>query len=151
MAPSIDIRQADLASLEAALALLVRFFREEGFDAPQERMRESLRAVIQGPDSAVFLAWQDGQATGVATVTSTVGLEYGRSAELEDLYVLPAARGGGIAPGLIAAVCDWCRAAGCTTVQVIVTPEGQAAHNLVDYYQRRGFVHTGRVVLECRL
>lgn len=151
MASSRDFRQADLESFEAALELLVRFFREEGFEAPQERMRDSLQVVIQGPDSAVFVAWQDGQALGVATVTTTAGLEYGRSAELEDLYVLPEARGSGVARGLIAVVCAWCRAAGCTTVQVIVTPEGQAAHNLVDYYRRRGFVHTGRVVLECKL
>ena len=34
---------------------------------------------------------------------------------------------------------------------VIVTPEGQAAHNLIGYYRRRGFVETGRTILFAHL
>ena len=148
MVTSIDIQKAGLDAFDAAFRLLERFFREEGFDTPAEQMRVSLRTMLAAPDSAVFLAWRGGEAVGIATVTTSVGIEYGRSAELDDLYVLPQARGSGVASALIEAVCNWCSGEGATVVLVTVTPEGEANHRLVDYYQRRGFAHPGRVILE---
>lgn len=148
MVTPIDVRKAGVDSFEAAFQLLERFFREEGFDAPAETVRAALRAMLAGPDSAVFLAWHGTEAIGVATVTTSVGIEYGRSAELEDLYVLPEVRGRGVASALIEAICAWCREEGATVVVVTVTPESEAEHNLSDYYQRRGFANTGRVILE---
>ena len=147
----LRIRPVDGASFEAAFGLLRRFFREEGFGTPAGAMRAALHGLLADPASAVYLAWRGQQAVGVATVTTTAGLEYGRCAEMEDLYVLPEARHSGVATALIAAVAAWCRAQGCTALQIIVTPEGEAQHGLVDYYARRGFAHTGRVVLEQRL
>jgi len=151
---SIDVQKAGVDSFDAAFRLLERFFREEGFDTPVEEMRVSLRTMLAAPNadkehpSAVFLAWRGREAVGVATVTTCVGIEYGRSAEIDDLYVLPQARGSGVASALIEAVCNWCSEEGATVVLVTVTPEGEANHKLLDYYRRRGFSHTGRVILE---
>lgn len=143
----ITVEQASTAEFEAALRLLQRFFIEEGFDTPPEQIRVQLAGLLNSRSSAVFLAWQAGQAVGVATVTTTQGLEFGTSAELEDLYVLPEVRGLGIGRTLIAAVNAWCRRQGCTMVAVIVTPAGQAAHDLISYYQAQGFQETGRTML----
>jgi aminoglycoside 6'-N-acetyltransferase I len=148
MVMPIDIRKVEIDALDEAFYLLERFFREEGFDTPAEAMRSSLRAMLVNPSSAVFVARQEGEAVGVATVTTSVGVEYGWSAELEDLYVLPEARGCGIAGAMIEAVCSWCREEGVTVVLVTVTQEGEANHKLLDYYQRRGFTNTGRLILE---
>lgn len=148
MVMPIDIRKVEIDALDEAFYLLERFFREEGFDTPAEAMRSSLRAMLVNPGSAVFVARQEGKAVGVATVTTSVGVEYGWSAELEDLYVLPEARGCGIAGAMIEAVCSWCREEGVTVVLVTVTQEGEANHKLLDYYQRRGFTNTGRLILE---
>jgi len=148
METPIEIRSVELDTLEEAFCLLERFFREEGFATPVEAMRSSLRAMLIDPGSAVFVARQKGKAVGVATVTTSLGIEYGRSAEIEDLYVLPEVRGGGIAGALIEAVCSWCRGQGVSAVLVTVTPEGEATHGLLDYYQRRGFTNTGRLILE---
>jgi aminoglycoside 6'-N-acetyltransferase I len=148
MVTSIDIQKAGVDSFDAAFRLLERFFREEGFDTPTEEMRVSLRTMLAAPNSAVFLASRGREAVGVATVTTCAGIEYGLSAELDDLYVLPQARGSGVASALIEAVCNWCSEEGATVVLVTVTPEGEANHKLLDYYQRRGFAHTGRVILE---
>lgn len=76
------------------------------------------------------------------------GIEYGLSAELDDLYVLPEARGAGVAGGLLEAICAWCRQKGWTALLVTVTPDGEAHHHLSRFYQRRGFARTGRVILE---
>jgi len=148
MATPIGIRKVGTEEFDAAFQLLERFFREEGFDTPAEEMRKFLRAMIADSNSAVFTACLEGEAAGVATVTTSVGVEYGRSAELEDLYVLPALRGQGIASALIEAACEWCSGQEVTAVLVTVTPEGEAKHKLLDYYQQHGFTNTGRLIME---
>ncbi len=145
---SLAIQKVGADSFEAAFRLLERFFSEEGVDTPAQQMRASLRTMMAGPGSAVFLARRDQEAVGVATVTTSVGLEYGRSAELEDLYVLPEERGSGVASALIEAACAWCCEQGVSVVLVTVTPEGEIEHSLTDFYRRRGFDSTGRVILE---
>lgn len=144
----LRIEEVGSESLDAALHLLQWFFSEEGFHTSAGEMRSSLQTMIVSPDNAVFLARRGTQALGVATVTISVGVEYGLSAELDDLYVLPEVRGSGVAGALIEEVCSWCQQRGCTTVLVTVTPEGEATHNLIDFYGRRGFANTGRVILE---
>ena len=108
---------------------------------------------------AVFLAWRtvEGEpgdagsvvreAAGVATATWSAGVEYTRSAELGDLYVVPAARGRGIAAALIEAVTDWSRAQGCRALLVTVAPDGELSHGLTGFYVRRGFTDEYRKLL----
>ena len=49
--------------------------------------------MLNDPVSAIFVAWRGVDAIVTATVTTTSqGLEFFRSAELEDLYVIPEAR-----------------------------------------------------------
>jgi aminoglycoside 6'-N-acetyltransferase I len=143
----VQIEQATLADFEAALSLLERFFEEEGFRTPREQIRGQVEQLLRDKESAVFLARAEGQPVGVATATTTEGIELGLSAEMEDLYVLPEARGSGAGRALIGAVAGWCRARGCSLVAVVVTPEGQAAHDLVGYYRAQGFEETGRTLL----
>ena len=145
-----EIKKIGLESHGRALALLRRFFIEEGFVIPIN-MSDSLTKMIQSPTSAVFAACVDGEHIGVATVSSSVGLEYGRSAELDDLYIIPEARGQGIASALIETVCEWSTKLGCSTVLVTVTPLGEAQHQLIEFYQSRKFVHSGRIILERNL
>ena len=145
------IEEATMAESEAVLPLLERFFAEEGFDTLQAQIGAELAELIGASGSAVFLARQDQRPVGVATVTTTRGIELGISAELEDLDVVPEARGTGVGSALIDAVKDWCRSRGCSLVAVVVTPEGQAAHDLMAYYRRQGFEETGRTLLFAHL
>ena len=145
---AITIQQIGADSLEVAFHLLVQFFSEEGFDTPAAEMKASLETMLAASNSAVFLAWQNGEPVGVATVMTSVGLEYGKSAEIEDLYVLPHARKQGVAELLIEEICAWCQVNGVTTVLVTVTVEGDARHNLLEYYQQRGFTDNKRLILE---
>ena len=147
---SIHIGKIGLEFFEQAFFLLERFFREEGFSASND-MRSSLANMIEGPHSAVFLARENDRAIGVATVATTMGLEYGRAAEIDDLYVIAEARGKGIASTLIETVCKWSVSEGCSTVLVTVTPEGDTAYNLIAFYQHHGFVNSGRTIMDRRL
>jgi aminoglycoside 6'-N-acetyltransferase I len=147
----VTVHQVGPENFEDAFYLLNRFFMEEGFDTPADELLTSLQGMLGDPAHAVYIAEKDGNAVGVATATTSAGLEYGRSAELDDLYVLPEMRRGGVASALIEAVCSWCAEQGVGVVLVTVTPHGDRAHNLLDYYQRRGFRDKGRVILERRL
>lgn len=146
--PLYLIKQTNIESLEPALELVARFFREEGFDTPADAQHSNLLTLLSSPASAVFLAWRDAKAVGIATVTTSVGLEYGLSAEMEDLYVLPSERSAGIAHALIAEVITWCKDKGVSAILVTVTPEGEKKHKLLEFYQQQGFANHGRLILE---
>ena len=151
MSTLIHVEKIGSEAFDTVFYLLRRFFSEEGFTTPAEEMRSSLSTMLTSTSSALFLARRGEEAQGIATVTTSVGIDYGLAAEVEDLYVLPHARRSGVAGALIEAVCAWCREQGCTTILVTVTVEGEEAHGLKDFYQQRGFVNTERVILERRL
>jgi aminoglycoside 6'-N-acetyltransferase I len=151
MTVPVVVTQASSAQFEAASPLLERFFVEEGFTSPREQIHDQLALLLSDDGCAVFLAWLDDVPVGVATVTTTHGIELGFSAELEDLYVLPESRGRGAGTALIDAVREWCQDRGCRSVSVVVTPEGQAAHSLIEYYRARGFEESGRTILFAHL
>lgn len=144
---TVEVRRAAAGDAGAVGALVTRFFAEEGFTTPPALVAERAARFVVHPANAAWLAWRDGTPMGVATVTTSFGLEYGLSAELEDLWVDPAARGSGIAGRLVDAAVAWCRRQGCGSVAVCVTAEGQAAHDLVGYYRRHGFTDDGRRLL----
>ena len=147
----LAIERVTLAECKSVLPLLERFFAEEGFDIPQAQIGEQLVEMIQEDGSAVFVALLDGKPVGVATLTTSTGIEFGLSAEIEDLYVIPEARGGGVGSALIGTAKDWCGSRGCSLIAVVVTPEGQAVHGLVEYYRGRGFQESRRTLLFARL
>jgi GNAT superfamily N-acetyltransferase len=146
--PAIEIKQAILEDASKVLPLLTQFLRNEGFDAVVQRLPTALDAMLKDPGSAIFVASQGLELIGVATVTTTsVGLEFSRYAELEDLYVLPQARHQGVGFALIDTVKQWCCHNRCSVLSVVVTPEDQANRNLIGYYQKHGFQKSERFTL----
>jgi GNAT superfamily N-acetyltransferase len=71
-------------------------------------------------------------------------VEWGRLGEIGDLYVLPDYRRRGLAPRLVAAAKDWCRAMGCSAVSVTIAPADERRDRLSRFYARLGFRETGR-------
>lgn len=131
---------------QAAIMLLQRFFREEGFTTPDDTIATNLRHMLAMARCAVLVAEDNDMALGVATVSMDFGIEYGWSAELGDLYVLPEARGRGISRALIAAGEDYLRGMGAAGYQVSVTPHGADAE-LRRFYLALGFADEGRMLL----
>ena len=150
-APMIHILRAGPEHFDPALDLLRRFFAEEGFEVPRDQIRLNLEAFLSRADYGVFLASIAGQPVGLATVSASVSVELGRMAEIDDLYVLPDARGHRVARALITAALDWCRAQGRVYVQVTITPEGEDAHGLTHFYDKLGFVDTQRTIMALAL
>ena len=136
------IRQATAGDLERLVPLVTAFFVEEGIEATG--WQGNLAAMIADPRSCFFLAERDGVPVGFATATCTNGIEFGRSVEIEDLFVLAPYRGLGLGRTLFEAMLAWAREAGCAKAIVVLTPVGQADGGLAAFYDSFGFEATDR-------
>lgn len=143
IANNLAIEQATAKDASIVLPLLIQFFEEESLNLDYERLSLAITAMLNDSRSAIFVAWSEQAAIGVATVTTTSqGLEFDRYAELEDLYVLPQARQKGIGRALIDRVKQWCSQNDCSVLSVVVTAEDQATRNLISYYEKQGFYNS---------
>jgi GNAT superfamily N-acetyltransferase len=130
-----------------AVDLLIRFFREEQFDTPDDVIRRNA-AIMAGLDNCgLFIAEVSGKAIGVATISLEFGIEFGWGAEMGDLYVLPEWRGKGVSRQLVSAIEDFLTERGATIYQITLTPYAQDAHDLRAFYARLGFESEGRLIL----
>ena len=145
--PAITVRAARSEDIEAITALTERFYCEESFDTPPDRLREHAMILIESRTALVLLALIASNPVGFAITTTSFGLEHGWIAELEDLYVCPGARRAGAARGLIEAARGWAQTMGCSEFEVVIDPKGQARHGLAGFYTRLGFVDHGRRLL----
>lgn len=107
--------------LGPAICLLQRFFLEEDFDTPEAIIAENTRQMI--------------------------GIEFGWSVEMGDLYVCPEWRGKGVSRLLLLAAEDILRRRGAKGYQVTVTPFAEEHHDLKNFYTNLGFASEGRLIL----
>jgi GNAT superfamily N-acetyltransferase len=147
-----SLRVTQIASVsdrhhEGAVDLLTRFFAEEGFATPRQRIAQNLQQILADDSCWTALALENEQPVGIVTVTTMLYVEWGRLAEIGDLYVEPAHRGRGLARRLMSAAVDWARRRGCSGVYVTITPEGEARHGLSNFYAVLDFKPTGRTTM----
>jgi GNAT superfamily N-acetyltransferase len=134
-----------------AAELLIRFFREEQFDTPDDVIRRNTRTMAGLDNCGLFLAESAGQAIGVATISLEFGIEFGWGGEMGDLYVLPDWRGKGVSRRLVLAIEDLLKERGATSYQITLTPYAQDAHDLKAFYSGLGFANEGRLILAKKL
>jgi GNAT superfamily N-acetyltransferase len=127
--------------------LLERFFREEGFATPCDRIAHNLAQMLADDSCWTALALAAEEAIGIITVTTMPYVEWGRLAEIGDLYVVPKHRRRGLARSLVDAATDWSRRRGCSGIFVTLTPEGERRHGLSQFYERMNFRLTGRTTM----
>ena len=112
-----EVRRATLADLDAAARLF------EGYQAfyhrvhPEGAVRAFLAQRLERGDSVVLLAWQGDEAVGFTQLyPSFASLSLAPSWILNDLYVEPSVRQGGIARALMEAVRQLAKANGAAEV-----------------------------------
>ncbi len=144
----MKVRQLRIGDdLDPAKQLLLRFFREEGFDTPDKVIAANVGAMA-GIESCIILVAEEGElAVGVATLSLEFGIEFGWSAELGDLYVAPDWRGRGVAHQLVKTGEEILRERGVAGYQVTVTALADALHDLKRFYRALGFDGEGRLLL----
>jgi GNAT superfamily N-acetyltransferase len=134
----LAIRGATAADAEIVTRLLMAQLAEHRIDTPSDAVRNAVHGALAGDGRAfVLLAERGGRAIGVAYVSFTWALEHGgRSAWLEELYVVPEERNRGAGMAMLAAVLEKAAAAGAAAVDLEVdTGHARAAH----LYERAGF------------
>jgi GNAT superfamily N-acetyltransferase len=145
---TVKVRQLSSGEdLSAAIELLQRFFAEEGFSTPAAVIAQNTRTLAGLPNCALFIAEDNGKAIGVATLSLEFGIEFGWSAEMGDLYVLPEWRGKGVSRLLVDAAEAFLCGKGAVGYQVTVTPFAEEHHALGQYYEKLGFESEGRLIL----
>jgi len=123
---------------EAIIALLRRQLDEHAIELAHALLEAAVDGVLSEPTRGfVLLARQRGEPIGVAYVSLVWTLEHGgRSAWLEEIYVIPERRGSGTGGDLLSAVLDHARTEGCAAVDLEVDADHARAAHL---YERAGF------------
>lgn len=117
-----------------------RAFYEQEHDAPGERA--FIESHLRAGSSIAFVAFDGDRAVGFVQIFpsySTVRLA--PSLILEDLFVVPGARGGGIASALLDAACDYARSVGAAGMFLETAMDNDRAQRV---YERNGWTREGR-------
>src|SRR5262245_31043117 len=115
-----EVRLASTADLEALVRLATAFRDHVGLSAPSEAdFRTAITHLLQDRDTEFFLAWSVCDGTGLGYVQSryrysawTLALE----AEIEDVFVVQAARRRGVGRQLVTCAVARAAARGCRTI-----------------------------------
>lgn len=140
---SLEIRPPHPAELAALSALLVRQLREHGNELPDAVLRIAAAGMIEHPRRGRFLIAREGDAmVGFAALSFLWTLERGgRSAWLDELFVVPERRGHGIGEALLQAALGVARAAGALAVDLEIEAGHERAASL---YHGAGFAPLAR-------
>lgn len=143
MINGLRIEKADLEDKGTVVTLLLHQFEEHAIETSQERLAWSVGEVLRNENHGFFLLAKVGdQALGVADVAFSWTLEHGgKSAWLDELYVIPEYRGRGIGTALLEGAIAEAQRSGCAAVDLEVDENHRQAENL---YQRHGFEQLSR-------
>lgn len=129
---------------DAALVsrLLRAFFSHEGREVTE--LRQNVEAILDDPGRGFFTLAGD---RGVATTTIRISAGGGCSAEIEEIWVQPSARGQGLGSQLLRSAIGECRRRGIDSIELRVTPDDQEI-GIPTFYAKQGFRNHGRLIFE---
>ncbi len=140
---TVAVTRLATASDAALVAKLLRaFFSHEGREVAH--LRQNIEAILEDPGRGFFTLAGD---RGVATTTIRISAGGGCSAEIEEVWVQPSARGRGIGAQLLRSAIGECRRRGIDSIELRVTPDDQEL-GIPDFYTKQGFSHGGRLIYE---
>ncbi len=141
----VEIRQAGPGDVDELVPLVSKYWRFEniyGFD-PQ-RVASQLARLFSAPNlGSGWLALADGSAVGYLLAVYVFSLEHlGLTAEIDEFFVLPEARGQGAGAALLRAAEAEFGRVGCTNVALQLSRDNDAARDFYrdhDYRERSGY------------
>ncbi|MBU6246722.1 MAG: GNAT family N-acetyltransferase [Xanthomonadaceae bacterium] len=139
---TLSVRNADLDDLDHLAPLLDAYRQFYGQPSDPARARDFLAERLARGESLVLLAERDGEAAGFTQLYplfSSVRLV--RTWLLNDLFVVPSARRGGVARALLQAAAEQARARGAASVSLSTALDNAPAQAL---YESLGWVRDTR-------
>lgn len=137
-----EVQRATIEALDALLPLITayRVFYRQTPDPQRER--EEIAANLREGRSVIFLAHRDGRLLGFEQLFQTWSTVWlGPSLILEDLYVEPNVRGGGVAGALIGRAMEYAREIGAVGMSLETASDNVTAQRV---YERAGWTREGR-------
>lgn len=137
---------ASEGDIAAAAEMVEAFYAEFDYPIDSDRVWESLRTLATDPSiGRLFLIRHEGAAIGYLAVTLGFSIEYrGRDAFIDELYLVPSARGQGIGRQAVAFAVEQCRREGVNALHLEVE---HANHRAVATYRKLGFADHDRILM----
>ena len=135
-------RLATSDDVEVITRLLKAFFSHEGREV--RHLRQNVEAILDDPGRGFFTLAGE---SAVATTTIRISAGGGASAEIEEIWVQPSARGRGIGSRLLRSAVAECRRRGIQSIELRVTPDDHEV-GIPDFYLKQGFRDRGRQIME---
>jgi GNAT superfamily N-acetyltransferase len=134
----IEIHPLEPRDVSPVVGLLAAQLREHEIPCREQHLERTLRGILSHPDQGlVLVAASGGAPVGVAYVSFARPLEHeGEVAWLEELYVSPARRCGGIGTSLLRQAAARADARGCVSLELEVK---RGHERVVSLYEREGF------------
>jgi GNAT superfamily N-acetyltransferase len=133
-----ELRPATAGDCERLLVLMKLYYAEDGYPFVPDEARAALARFLG--DASLGRMWvlvAGGEVVGYAALTLGYSLEYrGRDAFVDELYLLPEHRGGGVGARALACLEDACRALG---VRALHLEAERKKPRLLAFYERAGF------------
>lgn len=141
------IRLAEKPDCATLAPVFGAFFHEDGITVDTGTIEANLKLMMATPTARIWVAEDDGALVGLSSATMTIGVEFGRAVEIEDLYVVPSHRGQGLSHRLLRPCMEWAKEIQASEVFLVIAPEAQADQDLVAFYEKLGFNRSGRIVM----
>jgi ribosomal protein S18 acetylase RimI-like enzyme len=134
----MNIERATSKDIDQLLELMQKQFLEHEIGFNTDQLEAAIRHVLTHEGLGFILTAEDNnQLLGFAAISFAWTLEHGgKSAWLDELYVLPEHRNAGIGTGPVERVMIEAEERGCLAIDLEVDNEHRRAENL---YKRKGF------------
>ena len=148
-ASEIQCDPARTVDAELLIDLARAFHREDGHPLSAEG-EAALRQIAAGePMARCWIIRRADRAIGYLVLTLGFSVEHGgRDGFIDDLYLIPTARGGGVGSAMIDVALEQACALRIRTLHLEVDPSNERATAL---YRSRGFAENGRRMMSLRL
>jgi GNAT superfamily N-acetyltransferase len=144
---TLRITVAERDDIPALCELLnILFSQEAEFTPDAEAQRRGLARIIANPEiGTILIACDDRRIVGMVNLLYTVSTALGASvALLEDMVVLPDARGGGIGTRLLQEAIALARTRNCKRITLLTDQDNELAQG---FYQGHGFTSSTMIPL----
>jgi GNAT superfamily N-acetyltransferase len=143
MTTAVSINEATLADVDGLLPLVRQFYVHFDYPFAEEAKRRALSELVANPSlGRLVIVSLDGTVVGYAAVALSFSLEYeGKTAFLDELFIVPAARRCGVGTAVIGHVEELCRSLGANALHLETEDDNTRAAEL---YSRSGFRSYGR-------
>jgi GNAT superfamily N-acetyltransferase len=145
------IEQASESDIPELCKLLRILFKQElEFKPDTEAQRKALTIIIKNPETGTILVTREsGKILGMVSLLFTVSTAIGNEvALLEDLVVLPEARGKGIGSNLLSGAIAFAKSKGCRRITLLTDCDNRLARQL---YAKHGFSNSSMVPMRLSL